>query len=202
MSENKWQDIRDSYSRMDIFSLASTEAADFDVASRTGDAGITDDDSDELSNGDSAPVPLADAISMAQLSQVPEFRMILARWQEMVVDFTRKSKDERLTQDARTFNHNKSVGIEQALAAAGEIILAAQERLKSASSDERALMGNDAQQLIGKLAAAPIVETHDNRDALITSSLPKFRVENPEDARRKTREMIDFFEKNSPQGKS
>jgi hypothetical protein len=193
MSENKWQDIRDSYSRMDIFSTVSEQEAAFEVASRTGDAGITEDDSDEFSNGDSAPVPLAEAISMAQLSQVPEFRMILAKWQEMVDDFTKKSKNEKLTQDARTFNHNKAVGIEQALAAAGEIILAAQERLKNTTSEERNLLGSGALAALGELAATPAVETHDNRDALINGAIPAFKKEQVVTAQENARRIRAAF---------
>jgi hypothetical protein len=196
------QAIRDSYLAFDIFGSAATEDANEIIASRTGEArgDITAPDEEGV-NGFEAPAPLAEAISMATFAQTPEFRQILAAWHEMVDNFTTKSKDERLTQDARTFNHNKAVGIEQALVVAGDIVLAAQNRLKNTSTDERALMDENAKLLLSRLAEPPAPVVNDNRDALIEGAIPKFRDESPENAARKTREMVAFFERPDAPGR-
>jgi hypothetical protein len=196
MSNTK-ADIERSYRNFDIFGSAATEDANEIIAERTGEArGDMTEEDIEGSNGFEAPAPLSEAINMATLAQTPEFQQILIEWNEMIEDFTRKSKDERLTQDARTFNHNKAVGIEQALVKAGQIITAARDRLLNTSTDERALIGNDAKLLLSRLAQPPAPVVSDNTDALIESQVPKFKSASitKEENHRAVRKMIEFFE--------
>jgi hypothetical protein len=82
-------------------------------------------------------LPIGDALNFSEFSKSEEFQKLLTLGNAMMDGWVRASKNEKLTQDARTLNHNKAIGIEKFLIAIGEMVLESQERVDNASTDER-----------------------------------------------------------------
>jgi hypothetical protein len=82
-------------------------------------------------------LPIGDALNFSEFAASMEFQKILALGNAMMDGWVRASKNEKLTQDARTLNHNKAIGIEKFLVAIGEAVLESQERVDNATTAER-----------------------------------------------------------------
>jgi|ERR1700735_2280987 len=115
-------------------------------------------------------VPLDRAVAVAEFSQSREYQSILDILRDLRTLWSAKAEDVKATQDARTIHANMALGVKKGLAAIGEHVLVHTERLKRASTAERAALGLNAKDRIAGLTTTvpdPEVDLIDNRDHLI-----------------------------------
>lgn len=83
-------------------------------------------------------VPLGDALTVTKFSRTKEYQSILGVLRDMQASFSAKSEDVRSTQDARTLYANMALGLKKGISAVGEHVAVHTDRLKRATTEERA----------------------------------------------------------------
>lgn len=106
-------------------------------------------------------VPLGDALTVTQFSRSKEYQSILGVLRDMQASFSAKSEDVKSTQDARTLYANMALGLKKGISAVGEHVATHADRLKQATTAERATLPSDVLALtrgseaVDALADAP-----------------------------------------------
>jgi len=118
------------------FDINSVESQDEAYAAVTAQGGMASRDVTPDADLPNA-IPIGDALNFSEFSKSEEAQKFLNILQTLHDKWVRQSKNEKLTQDARTLNHHKGMGMEEGLIAIGQAILEAQERVDNASVDER-----------------------------------------------------------------
>jgi len=127
------EEIHDIAKAFDINSVESQDEAYAAVTAQGGMASCDVTPDADLPNA----IPIGDALNFSEFSKSEEAQKFLNILQTLHDKWVRQSKNEKLTQDARTLNHHKGMGMEEGLIAIGEAILESQERVDNASVDER-----------------------------------------------------------------
>jgi len=106
-------------------------------------------------------VPLGDALTVTQFSRTKEYQSILGVLRDLQTSFSAKSEDVRATQDARTLYANMALGLKKGISAVGEHVAVHTDRLKHATTEERASLPSSVLSLtreseaVDALADAP-----------------------------------------------
>jgi hypothetical protein len=129
--------IRRTERHFDLFDPAGVEDAKKAVSEMSGESfgsvTPTEDKNEES-------VPLGDALTVTQFSRSKEWQSVLGVWRDLQKSFLAKSEDVRATQDSRTLHANMALGLKKGLAAASEHFAAHADRLKRATTAERAIL--------------------------------------------------------------
>ena len=87
-------------------------------------------------------MPLSAALTVVAGSKSEGFRFLQEVAEQMLAQFTAKSKDEKATNDSRVLHHQMAMGIEKLLVEWGARVTEAKERLEKTTPDERRKVGN------------------------------------------------------------
>jgi hypothetical protein len=145
--ENDYQSleaIRRTARHFDMFDAAGVEDAEMKVAGMGGESYGSVTPAAELNQ---ESVPLGDALTVTQFSRSKEYQSILGVLRGLQTSFAAKSEDVKATQDSRTLHANMALGLKKGIAAIGEHVAIHAERLKRATTAERAILPSNVLEI-------------------------------------------------------